>query len=121
MINIGVDIVELSRVDEVLAEWGDKFLARVFTEREIEMYGDRKESLAARFAAKEAVIKALDAAGRGVSFKDIEVLSSASGRPVVRLTGKAREIADAASIKDLTVSLSHSRTNAVAMAAGIRK
>jgi holo-[acyl-carrier protein] synthase len=118
MLYIGIDIVEISRIEEALAGWGDKFLHRVYTPREIEMYRGTPQSLAARFAAKEAVIKALDASGEGISFKDIEILTVPGGKPSVRLYGSAQQLAQKLQITRLNVSLSHSRNDAVAMVVG---
>ena len=118
MLFIGIDIIEINRIADAIAVWGDKFLYRVYTEREITMYGEKSQSLAARFAAKEAVIKALDAAGKGISFKDIEILHGPGGKPVVRLHGTAQKLADNLKIACFNVSLSHSRDNAVAVVIG---
>jgi holo-[acyl-carrier protein] synthase len=118
MLFIGIDIIEISRIEGAIAGWGDKFLYRVYTEREIEMYGEKLQSLAARFAAKEAVIKAIDAAGRGISFKDIEILTGPGGKPFVQLHGSAQKLAKPLGIIRFNVSLSHSRCYAVAMVMG---
>ena len=118
MLYIGIDIIEISRIEEAIAGWGDKFLYRVYTEREIEMYGEKPDSLAARFAAKESVIKALEASGKGVSFKDIEILTCPGCKPVVQLRGTAKNLAKTLEIVRFNVTLSHSRGNAVAMVVG---
>jgi len=68
MQHIGIDIIEIPRIKKALDEWGEKFLRRVYTGREIELYQNQTPSLAARFAAKEAVMKALNTANRGISF-----------------------------------------------------
>jgi holo-[acyl-carrier protein] synthase len=115
---IGVDIIEIDRVGEVIKRWGDKFLKRVFTPVELGLYGQRNASLAARFAAKEAVLKSLGACDRGISWQDIEVLAEANGKPTVSLKGKAEEAAQELALKTLSVSLSHSQDYAVAFAVG---
>ena len=113
---IGTDIIEISRIEKAIRRWGDRFLLRIYTNREIKLYQKHPSSLAARFAAKEAVIKALDASNRGISLRDIEVISSPNGKPVVRLHGSAKKLAAKLGITDFAVSLSHSRDNAIAVA-----
>ena len=116
MQHIGTDIIEISRIEKAIRRWGDRFLRRIYTNREIKLYQKHPSSLAARFAAKEAVIKALDASNRGISLRDIEVISSPNGKPVVQLHGPAKQLAAKLGITGFTVSLSHSRDNAIAMA-----
>ena len=87
---IGIDIIEINRIEQAIKEQGDKFLDRIYTKPEIEKYAGLPQSLAARFAAKEAVIKALDAAGKGISYKNIEVLAEPSGKPVIILHQRAK-------------------------------
>ena len=117
MHHIGVDIIEISRIRQAAALWGDRFLSRLYTEAELETYLRRPHSLAARFAGKEAVIKALDKAA-GISFKQIEILSAPDGKPVVRLHGRAQEQARSLGLSRLAISLSHSRDYAVALVMG---
>lgn len=114
---LGVDLVQVSRVRESIATFGDKYLRRVFTEGEIAYAhaGDPElapSRLAARFAAKEATIKALDLAEAGVGWRDIEVVRSSSGAPQLVLHGAARA---AASDRSLSVSLSHEGDYATAV------
>jgi holo-[acyl-carrier protein] synthase len=115
---IGTDIIEISRIKNAVTNRGDRFLQRVFTGREIELYRDHLPSLAARFAAKEAVIKALDAANRGINFKDIEILAGPNGRPEIFLHGAALKLSHSLKIGRFAVSLSHSRNYAIAMVIG---
>lgn len=114
---IGVDIIELVRIEGALKRWGDRFLSRVFTEREISYCQRRKDpipSLAGRFAAKEAVGKALGVgAGRQIGWKEVEINNDPRGKPGVHLTGRAAAIAGGAKI---LISISHSRDNAMAFA-----
>jgi holo-[acyl-carrier protein] synthase len=117
--HIGVDIVEIERIQNVIARWGDTFLQRVFTPSELNLFSRRNSSLAARFAAKEAVLKALDACDMGISWKDIEVLAEENGKPTISLIGKARLAAQKLAVKELAVSLSHSDDYAVALVVGI--
>ncbi len=116
MQHIGTDIIEISRIKKAIDRSDDRFLKRVYTKREIELYQKLPASLAARFAAKEAVMKALDVPDRGISFHQIEILSNPNGKPVVTLLGSAKKYAVRLGVTNLEVSLSHSRENAVAVA-----
>ena len=110
----GVDIIEISRVRQVLERYGQRFLKRVFTEGEIEYCRGRPPNLAARFAAKEATMKALGTGVRGVGWKDIEVIRHDSGAPAVVLHGRAKRRAQRLAVEEISLSLSHSREYAVA-------
>ena len=118
ILEIGVDIVEVERIKEICAKWGGKFEERVFTPREL-AYCKRKkqpyQSLAARFAAKEALFKAL---GTGWSFsmcwRDIEITNDSLGKPNIILSGKTQKIAAEMGAKKAMVSLSHTKHYAVA-------
>jgi len=107
-LRVGVDLVQISRVEQALAEFGDRSLRRVFTDDEAayapSFDGGMAARLATRFAAKEAAKKAL--ALDGVGWRDIEVRRSESGAPELHLHGKAREAADAAGARELALSLS---------------
>lgn len=116
MQHIGIDIIEISRIEQAIRHWGDRFLQRVYTNREINLYRKKAASLAARFAAKEAVMKALDTGDKGIGFRDIEIISGPNGKPVVKLHGPAKRLATELGIVNLAVSLSHSRDNAAAVA-----
>lgn len=118
MTEIGVDIIEIYRIAEAIERFGERFLRRVYTEREITAYRSRTSSLATRFAAKEAVMKTLGTGMRGVSWKDIEILSAESGKPVVHLHGRALERFESLGLKSMTVSLSDSKEYAVVVALG---
>lgn len=112
MQHIGVDIIEIARIEEAVGRWGKSFLQRVYTESELRLYHRKPSSLAARFAGKEAVIKAL---GPGAGWKDIEILSEPSGRPSVHLYGRAQNQARDLGLNSLAISLSHCREYAIAM------
>ncbi len=112
MQNIGVDIIEIARIEEAVGRWGESFLRRVYTESELRLYHKKPSSLAARFAGKEAVIKAL---GLGNSWKEIEILSEPGGRPSVHLCGKAQNQARDLGLNSLAISLSHCREYAIAL------
>lgn len=110
---IGVDIIEIDRVAGSLERYGDRFRARVYTVGELRESRGRPSSLAARFAAKEAVIKALGQTD--VPLREIEVVRPEGGRPTVRLYGKAAAYAERLGVVELSLSLSHCQTYAVAM------
>jgi holo-[acyl-carrier protein] synthase len=115
----GTDIIEISRIRQALDHWGDKFLQRVFTGAEIEYFGAKPEALAARFAGKEAVMKLLGTGANGVGWRDIETLFYSSGKPKLNLYGRAKITADNLGIREIDISLSHSREYAIATAVGI--
>ena len=110
----GVDIIEISRVGGVLERYGQRFLRRIFTPGEIEYCRERPPNLAARFAAKEATMKALGTGIRGVDWKDIEVIRHPSGAPSIKLHGRALARAQRLNVLEISLSLSHSREYAVA-------
>jgi holo-[acyl-carrier protein] synthase len=115
----GVDLIEIERVQAVIARHGQRYLERVFTPAEREICGKRAESLAARFAAKEAVSKALGCGIGEVSFQEIELLQDDAGAPVLVLHGAAAEKAAFAGLTDWSVSLSHSLSHAIAMVTAV--
>ncbi|MDD5094885.1 MAG: holo-ACP synthase [Dehalococcoidia bacterium] len=114
----GIDIVEISRIAEAMDSWGNRFLRRVYTDGEIECCRGRVPSLAARFAAKEAVMKALGTGNIGISWHDIEILADSNGAPLIHLGGGARSRAAELGIEGLTIALSHSREYAIASVIG---
>lgn len=118
MHSVGVDIVEIERIGDAIARWGERFLRRVYTEAELDICRDRVPALAVRFAAKEAVMKALGTGTNGVAWRDVEVLSNSDGKPLVRLYGGARSKAGELGLVDIDISLSHSREYAVASVVG---
>jgi len=118
MQHIGVDIIELSRIEEAVANWGERFLNRIYTDAELKLCHRNPSSLAARFAGKEAVMKLLGTGVRGVNWKEIETLSHPSGKPLVNLYGRAKVVAEKLGLKEIAVSLSHSREYAIAMVIG---
>ena len=117
MLSTGVDIIEIPRVGQVLERFGQRFLDRVFTPQEIAYCRGRPPNLAARFAAKEATMKALGTGTRGVGWKDIEVVRQKSGAPAVKLHGRAERRARRLGVQEVALSLSHSREYAVAFVA----
>ncbi len=114
-IEVGVDAIEIERIKHALDRFGDRFLRRIYTEREALRYGKRPAELAARFAAKEAVMKALGTGVRGVRWRDIEVVSNRRGKPIIVLHGTAAERSRLLGFQHFAISLTHSRTESIAM------
>ena len=115
---IGVDIMEVARIEKAVIRWGERFLRRVYTEPELRLYRDKPSSLAARFAGKEAVVKSLGNQTKGIGWRDIEILADSGGRPLVSLHGEAQNQADSLGLEGFAISLSHSREYAVAFVVG---
>lgn len=116
----GIDVIEIHRVADVLARHGDRFLQRVYTTDEIAHCRGRVAELAARFAAKEAVMKALGTGIRGVGWRDIEVLPNRRGKPLVFLYGRGAARAEAIHLRGLEVSMTHIKDLAIASVVGER-
>jgi holo-[acyl-carrier protein] synthase len=119
VLGIGTDVIEIERVRESIDRFGERFLERVFTPGEIAYCMRKKnsaESFAARFAAKEAGAKALGTGiSRGVSWKEIEVRREMGERPTLHWSGRAAERAEAMGVRGVELTLTHSRTEAMAM------
>ena len=118
---VGVDIIEIARIEKAVDRWRERFLHRIYTERELRICRKKPWRLAGRFAGKEAVMKALGTGVRGVSWREIEILAEPSGKPVVNLYGKARVKAEDLGLGDLAISLSDSREYAIAFVVGDSK
>ncbi len=119
MLTTGVDIVEIPRIEAAAARFGDRFLNRIYTPAELSYCRGRAAELAVRFAAKEAVAKALGVglahmAAGGVSCLEVEVASDELGKPHLLLHGRARALAEALSLREWSVSLSHAGGTAIA-------
>lgn len=111
---VGIDMIEIDRVRRVLERHPRRFIDRVYTPEEAAFCRGRVAELAARFAAKEAVMKALGTGARSVAWRDIEVLPDRRGKPLVYLYGGARERADYIGLDAIDVSLSHLESFAIA-------
>ena len=118
MISVGVDIIEVERIEATIKQWGEHFLNRIYTEAEIEECQGRVPSLATRFAGKEAVMKVLGTGTRGIGWKEIEILPDDLGKPLVILHGKAKNKAEELNLKEFSISLSDTKQYAVATAIG---
>jgi len=114
---IGVDVVEINRIQQTVERWGHRFLQKIFTENELRYCFARKnptQHLAARFAAKEAVSKALATGWSGIfRWQDVEVINDAVGKPAVRFLGR---LGDTLHDRCVHISLSHAETIVVAVA-----
>jgi holo-[acyl-carrier-protein] synthase len=121
MSRVGVDLVEVARIRGLTEKWGDRFLQRVFSEEEIK-YSFRNRDpwphLAARFAAKEALIKSL---GKSFTYREVSVEHDESGGPVFRFYGETERMMKKLGLKLLDVSLTHTKSLAVAMVVVERK
>jgi holo-[acyl-carrier protein] synthase len=123
IIGIGTDIVECLRIAQMIERHGEQFINRVYTDREIEYCRARRmatQHFAGRWAAKEAVMKALGTGWiRGINWRDIEIGNDAGGRPVVSMRGGVRDVVESLEISEMLVSISHCRSHAVAYAIAV--
>ena len=119
IVGSGVDLCEVSRIESAIARHGQRFIDRIFTGSEIayaESKANRYERYAARFAAKEAGMKALGTGWRGgIAWHDFEVANLSSGRPTLRLHGKAAELAEKLGVQGVSLSITHTTGQALAM------
>src|SRR5262245_8330951 len=123
VIGIGTDIIECLRIAKMIERHGEIVLTRVYTPNESEYCTSRKAATqhdAGRFAAKEAVLKALGTGwARGIQWRDIEVRNEMGGRPKIALAGAARELGEKLGIAEMLISISHCRTHATAYAIAV--
>lgn len=117
-ISVGTDIIEIHRIEQAFLSWQSSFLRRIYTEAELQSCHNRASSLAARFAAKEAVMKALGTGTNEVKWRDIEILSNSEGAPVVQLHARAQRKAEENGIAKFSVTMSHCKEYAVAVVIG---
>lgn len=124
LIGIGTDIIEVQRVNRAYSRWGERFLRRVYTPVE-QLYCLNKTStaccLAGRFAAKEAVLKALGTGRKGFGFGEVEVVNDDAGKPLVILRGRAAVVAREQGVSTVHLSISHDAACAVAFAVAERE
>ncbi|HBO46196.1 MAG TPA: holo-[acyl-carrier-protein] synthase [Planctomycetaceae bacterium] len=120
VIGIGTDITECLRIAKMIERHAELFIERVYTPKEIRYCQSRKQStehFTGRWAAKEAILKALGTGWRrGIAWRDIEVLNETGGRPIVYVHGGVKKVVEQMGITSLQVSISHCRTHAIAMA-----
>ncbi|PIQ97351.1 MAG: holo-[acyl-carrier-protein] synthase [Nitrospinae bacterium CG11_big_fil_rev_8_21_14_0_20_56_8] len=117
---IGIDIVEIGRIQKSMEKYAERFEGKLFTPEEIEFCRSRSNPVlhfAGRFAVKEAVLKCLGTGMTGgIGWKDLEVVSEPSGRPILRLHGKGKELFESLKLKAIHISISHGQDYAVAQA-----
>ena len=120
ILGIGTDIIECLRIAQMIERHGELFVGRVYTDHEIAYCAARKaatQHYAGRWAAKEAVLKALGTGWvRGIGWRDVEVRHTKAGGPIVRLYGGAREVLERSGIETIHLSISHCRSHATAYA-----
>lgn len=115
----GVDLIEIARIQEMISRHGKHYLERIYTSAELEQSGKRAESLAGRYAAKEAVSKALGCGIGEVTWKEIEILGDDQNAPVLTLHGAAESKARELGLTTWSVSISHSQSHSVAFVVAI--
>ncbi|MBW8035375.1 MAG: holo-[acyl-carrier-protein] synthase [Planctomycetes bacterium] len=121
----GIDLVDFPRIDSLIERHGERFLDRVFTQREqndAAAVKNTTEKLAGRFAAKEAVLKLLGTGWRGkIAWTDIEVINNHLGQPVVEIAGEVKNIAQQSGIEQITLSITHTANFAIASVVALRE
>jgi holo-[acyl-carrier protein] synthase len=117
---VGIDIIEVARVRRVFERHGERFLKRVYTEREIQQCRGKPQRLAGRFAAKEAISKALGTGIHGVAWREMEIVQLRSGRPTVSLHGNAKRRAELLGISAFDVSIADLVETSIAVAVAIQ-
>jgi holo-[acyl-carrier protein] synthase len=115
----GVDLIEIERVEATIKRYGQRFLERVFTPRELVEVGNNAASLAVRFAAKEATAKALGTGIGDVGWQEIEILRGSAHQPNLYLHGRASDLADKLNLETWSLSLTHNQSHAIAMVVAI--
>ena len=115
----GIDLIEIERLANINPKIRARFLARVYTPAELALFETSNISLAGRFAAKEAVAKALGSGIGAVHWQDIEIGQGPQGEPILKLHGAARQLADDQGLLTWSISISHTATHAVAMAVAL--
>ena len=125
IVGTGIDIVEVFRMRDAISKWGDNFLTKVFTNKEIKYSNSKRfapQHFAARFAAKEAVVKAFGVARKHpLNWTDIEIFNDEEGKPVILFSNDALKLKKRKKVGEVVVSMSHSKNYAVANAILLRK
>jgi holo-[acyl-carrier protein] synthase len=121
MLRVGIDMIEVSRIERGIERHGERFYNRFFTPAERTYCGGKVRSLAARFAAKEAVAKAFGTGIGDIRWVEIEILADERRRPTLHLHGDAKKMADELGLTTWDVSLSHTETHAIAMVVALAR
>ncbi len=120
VLGTGIDIIEVSRIKNAIEKWGDGFLKKVFTDKELEYSKTKRfayQHLAGRFATKEAVLKAFGGGWiRNLPWKDVEIINDKNGKPEIKLHREAKKISRMKKIAEVHVSMSHTKDYAAASA-----
>lgn len=118
IIGCGIDLIKIERIEKIIKKWGDNFTSRVFTLLEREYCEKKKrnkyQSYAGRFAAKEALLKALGLGLREANWKEIEIKNDELGQPIIDTSGKLKNIASAKGVSKYFISISHTKDYAIA-------
>jgi len=117
IIDCGIDLVSIKRIENIVKKWGDNFICRVFTHLEkeyCEKKGNKYQSYAGKFAAKEALLKALGLGLRGVNWKEIEISNNEFGQPIMKTSGKLKMIASKKGVSKYFITISHTKDYAIA-------
>ena len=118
IVGCGIDLIKIERIEKIVKNWGDNFTSRVFTllEREYceKKKGNKYQSYAGRFAAKEALLKALGLGLRGANWKEIEIKNDELGQPLIDTSGKLKNIALAKGVSKYFITISHTKEYAIA-------
>ncbi len=118
IVGCGIDLVKIERIEKIIKRWGDNFIFRIFTPLEIEYCekkkGNKFQSYAGKFAAKEALLKALGLGLREANWKKIEIKNDELGQPIIDTSGKLKNIASTKGVSKYFISISHTKEYAVA-------
>jgi len=117
IIGCGIDLVKIERIEKIIKKWGDNFTSRIFTLLEQEYCegkGNKYQSYAGKFAAKEALLKALGLGLREANWKEIEIKNDELGQPIIDTSGKLNNIASVKGVSKYFISISHTKEYAIA-------
>lgn len=117
IIGCGIDLVIIKRIENIVRRWGDNFICRIFTPLEqeyCEKKGNKYQSYAGKFAAKEALLKALGLGLRGVNWREIEVINDNFGQPIIKTSGRLKEITSNKKVDKYFLTISHTKEYALA-------
>ena len=117
IVGCGIDLVEIKRIEKIIKRWGESFTKKIFTSQErvyCENQNNKYQSYAARFAAKEAFLKALGLGMRGVSWKEMEVENNQLGKPTIMTSGKLKPIISKNKVDKIYLTISHTKDYAIA-------
>ena len=118
IVGCGIDLVKIERIEKIIKRWGDNFIFRIFTPLEREYCeknkGNKYQSYAGRFAAKEALLKSMGLGLRGVNWKEIEIENNELGQPIIETSGKLKNIASVKGVSKYFITISHTKDYAIA-------